>query len=485
MPSTRSQKQTVHKQTVGNVTTRSSRRNVADLNAVLKFPEVPKNKRHGRRKQPTNSQEEQPTKTQEKQPTNSQEDNSDSSMVNGELEIELPPQTAQEETNEEQPTNSQEEQPTKTQEEQPTNSQEDNSDSSMVNGEVELELPPPTAQEETNEEQPTNSQKEQPMKTQKEQPTNSPTNQTNEPEETLKELPKSGADESADEVDGSRPAEDEQAAQSLVMLAESITPTSVQVPRAKRTPTSDIVLGQIDAELTRTYVDTVRIFACDTERKVSHKYTNPPEDIFEFMNGLRPKDQALFKKVRNSYVTVFNSCVITDKTHRKYHEEDKTEFCVLACKDIPSNTIIEGLDGYFADAPENAPRFSIFARQIKPGSGNTKEQIMLGPASFINHSCEPNATYECGGPSRSETILRVKTLKKIELGREILVSYSDDYFGPENRDCLCTPCVDKKQPKNGADDLADQQQMPEVTTRSTTKQPVNRRLLPAIVSNIL
>ena len=101
MPSTRSQKQTVHKQTVGNVTTRSSRRNVADLNAVLKFPEVPKNKRHGRRKQPTNSQEEQPTKTQEKQPTNSQEDNSDSSMVNGELEIELPPQTAQEETNEE------------------------------------------------------------------------------------------------------------------------------------------------------------------------------------------------------------------------------------------------------------------------------------------------------------------------------------------------------------------------------------------------
>ena len=184
-------------------------------------------------------------------------------------------------------------------------------------------------------------------------------------------------------------------------------------------------------------------------------------------------------------MTVFNSCVITDKTHRKYHEEDKTEFCVLACKDIPSNTIIEGLDGYFADAPENAPRFSIFARQIKPGSGNTKEQIMLGPASFINHSCEPNATYECGGPSRSETILRVKTLKKIELGREILVSYSDDYFGPENRDCLCTPCVDKKQPKNGADDLADQQQMPEVTTRSTTKQPVNRRLLPAIVSNIL
>ena len=203
------------------------------------------------------------------------------------------------------------------------------------------------------------------------------------------------------------------------------------------------------------------------------------------MAGLRPKDQALYKKVRNSYVTVFNSCVITDKTHRKYHEEDKTEFCVLACKDIPSNTIIAGLDGYFADAPENAPRFSIFARQIKPRSGNTKEQIMLGPASFINHSCEPNATYECGGPSRSETILRVKTLKKIELGREILVSYSDDYFGPENRDCLCTPCVDKKQPENGADDLADQQQMPEVTTRSTTKQSVNRRLLPPIVSNIL
>ena len=131
---------------------------------------------------------------------------------------------------------------------------------------------------------------------------------------------------------------------------------------------------------------------------------------------------------------------ITEKTRRKNHDKDKTEICVLAAKDLPSNQTIPELDGYFADAPENAPRFSIFARQIKPGSktdANTKEQLMLGPASFINHSCEPNATYECGGPSRSEIIIRIKTIKKIELGQEILVAYADDYFGPGNRDCLC------------------------------------------------
>ena len=44
---------------------------------------------------------------------------------------------------------------------------------------------------------------------------------------------------------------------------------------------------------------------------------------------------------------------------------------------------------------------------------------MLGPVSCINHSCEPNVKFECGGATK--LIVRVYPLRDIHAGEELLV----------------------------------------------------------------
>ena len=68
---------------------------------------------------------------------------------------------------------------------------------------------------------------------------------------------------------------------------------------------------------------------------------------------------------------------------------------------------------------------------------------MLGPASFVNHACTPNARFICGGETRGKTIVRIETLRHINADEEIFVKYSEDYFGPNNIDCRCSACLEK------------------------------------------
>ncbi|KAL7294502.1 hypothetical protein TKK_0012494 [Trichogramma kaykai] len=63
------------------------------------------------------------------------------------------------------------------------------------------------------------------------------------------------------------------------------------------------------------------------------------------------------------------------------------------------------------------------------------------PISFVNHDCHPNTEYHF----RTSYSLQLKVIKNIKKGEEILVKYSDDYFGPNNEDCECTSCLNKSR----------------------------------------
>ena len=123
-----------------------------------------------------------------------------------------------------------------------------------------------------------------------------------------------------------------------------------------------------------------------------------------------------------------------------------------------------GLDGYLEDlnGQELSPgqEFSVF-------EGNGVTRIMLGPVSFINHSCEPNVKFECGGATK--LIVRVYPLRDIYAG-ELLVKYSSSYFGPNNEDCYCVPCVSKRF------------SLPEVAANETVS-PLNHPAFPNFQSN--
>ena len=187
----------------------------------------------------------------------------------------------------------------------------------------------------------------------------------------------------------------------------------------------DLVLGQLDAHFTKMFLDI--------GMKSSHKYCAPPKDFFALIQN--PKVKPLSEQLMQSYASSFE--------YVKYHEIDgyfsyEKELCVKARKNLPKKWTITGLDGYLADVPcgVQIPEFSLFG-----SNGKGKEKIMLGPASFVNHACKPNAQFICGGETRGKTIVRIETLRHINANEEIFVKYSEDYFGPNNVDCRCSTCI--------------------------------------------
>ena len=188
----------------------------------------------------------------------------------------------------------------------------------------------------------------------------------------------------------------------------------------------DTLLGLIDAHLTHIFIDS--------ETQKTHKYCEVPENICTIL--AKPHAMALYREMTQSYATSFDSVKYKDVLS---YTGIGYEFGVFARKRLQKGSKIQGLDGYFAEAVDNAPTFSLFGSERKSG----KERIMLGPASFVNHSCQPNAVYVCGGPTKNRTILRIEAIRNIEENEEIFVSYGTNYFGNNNEECACDPCTEK------------------------------------------
>ena len=91
---------------------------------------------------------------------------------------------------------------------------------------------------------------------------------------------------------------------------------------------------------------------------------------------------------------------------------------------------------------------------------------MLGPISFVNHSCKPNARYK-----RDGFVMRCCTECEIFEGSEILVLYDRNYFGTFNEFCCCpqkilhrNPCPPSPKPRKQKKRKAVDNQEPETST---------------------
>lgn len=115
------------------------------------------------------------------------------------------------------------------------------------------------------------------------------------------------------------------------------------------------------------------------------------------------------------------------------------EAAVTARQRIKQNQVIQYLVGTLvrltADESEKLDttnrNFSIVCTGRK-----MNQSIFLGPARFANHDCDANARLVPKGDDSMEVV----AIKNIEVGEEICVSYGNDYFGPNNIDCLCATC---------------------------------------------
>lgn len=61
---------------------------------------------------------------------------------------------------------------------------------------------------------------------------------------------------------------------------------------------------------------------------------------------------------------------------------------------------------------------------------------LFGPASLSNHDCEANSKLTSTG----RIGMKVIAIRDIGVGEEITVFYGEDYFGKDNRECLCKTC---------------------------------------------
>lgn len=132
-------------------------------------------------------------------------------------------------------------------------------------------------------------------------------------------------------------------------------------------------------------------------------------------------------------------CQVFPKKCSRFSTPDQDHVEVIAKEPIPDQTVIKFLVGkqcvikpheqIFIE--ENDSNFSIMV-----SSRTGKPMLFLGPAALCNHDCSPN----CQFISKEHGETGIKTIKPIAGGDEILVSYSTDYFGPNNSFCECNTC---------------------------------------------
>ena len=168
--------------------------------------------------------------------------------------------------------------------------------------------------------------------------------------------------------------------------------------------------------------------------------------------------------LRSEYETCLKSC--TFETASYLPKDVFSSLGVFAKRDLPKGVFIEGLTGCLS---------SIEAEDIVPGLNDfsliesnvlKKQWLMLGPISFVNHSCKPNARYK-----RDGFVMRCFTECEIFEGSEILVLYDRNYFGTFNEFCCCphktlhrNPCPPSPEPRKQKKRKAVDNQQPETST---------------------
>lgn len=85
---------------------------------------------------------------------------------------------------------------------------------------------------------------------------------------------------------------------------------------------------------------------------------------------------------------------------------------------------------------------------VQYSTSKRQSQLWLGPASFLNHDCKPNAKIESTGIHTAS----VKALTDIKEDEEILIFYGREFFGIDNCDCECRTCERRKMGKFKTED---------------------------------
>jgi histone-lysine N-methyltransferase SUV420H len=158
-----------------------------------------------------------------------------------------------------------------------------------------------------------------------------------------------------------------------------------------------------------------------------------------YMARLKPSDVAHFRNHLEKYTLLYQPDCAWEVTTTNRYTIFSHEASVTARKAIKTGEKIKYLTGHQvvltkdeeAQLEHTQRNFSIvFSARKKTQS------LFLGPARFANHDCDSNARLCPVGTFGMEVVAR----RPIDAGEEITVSYSENYFGENNCECLCRTC---------------------------------------------
>lgn len=162
--------------------------------------------------------------------------------------------------------------------------------------------------------------------------------------------------------------------------------------------------------------------------------------IQRYHRGLRTNDEKEhFVRHLRKYVNIYlPDCPFEVCTTNRYTITTH-EASTVARKTIKKNEVIRYLSGIqVAMTKKEEEELDLKKRDFSIVMSSRKKtpSLFLGPARFANHDCNANAKLTTQGPHG----MQIVSVREIEIGEEITVTYGDDYFGEDNCECLCATC---------------------------------------------
>ena len=146
-----------------------------------------------------------------------------------------------------------------------------------------------------------------------------------------------------------------------------------------------------------------------------------------------------FRKHLRKYINMWlPDCPFEVSTTNRY-EITKYEAAATARRAIHKGDTIKYLVGNLVPITKQEEKDLDITRRdfsIVMSSRKKTPSLFLGPARFANHDCDANAKLVTKGAEG----MQVVAVKDIDVDEEITVTYGEDYFGIDNRECLCQTC---------------------------------------------
>ncbi|ODA76892.1 hypothetical protein RJ55_07408 [Drechmeria coniospora] len=164
------------------------------------------------------------------------------------------------------------------------------------------------------------------------------------------------------------------------------------------------------------------------------------DGLKRFLNSLKTeREKEDFRRHLRRYLRIYLPDCPWEISSTNRYTIVSHEACVTARRYIKRNESIKYLSGIQVNmTAEEEKDISLRKKDfsIVFSSRSKCASLFMGPARFANHDCDANAKLM----TTSQAGIEIIATRPIEVGEEITVTYGENYFGENNRECLCQTC---------------------------------------------